>query len=666
MATKFNCIIEEEIAVITFEDKDAPMNTWSAESQAEFGSLMDELAKTIKEGALKGIVIISGKGDTFLAGADLNALLKSSSEEDFYRDAGFLQEILSKLDGLDAVTVAAINGHCMGGGLELALACDARIVKDSKTTTLALPEVGLGLIPAGGGTTRLPRLIGYPGVEAILNQTNFNAKKALEAGIADKIIPAEADLLAEAKAYTRALISGDEALKREAPDFSGIKEEMDKIRKAHLKRARGRMLPAPAAVMKVVEEGVSLPLKEQLELERREFSKTAVSPETQGSIHTFFLVSSSSAKKMLPKGFKPKEIRKAGVLGFGTMGRGIVIEALKYMDIPVVVKDVEAALEPGKEFIKKIIGGDIEKGRFKGDLDAIMQKLITVTDYYAFADVDIVVEAIFEDSAVKAEVYGQLCKALPEDALVVSNTSFLSINELQKSVVNPQRFGGMHFFSPVWRMQLVEIVKGAGTSSETVNNLLAFAGAIRKKPIICKDSPGFVVNAVLDPLMTNGLALAEQGNSIEKIDGAMLSFGMPVGPIRLADEVGLDVSYHIFKERGIEQKTYENLYNAGRYGTKKCGKGLFLADGSVDPEAMQYIAKREEKILSAEEIVSYFITEMVKVGGKLLEDGVIEDPRFIDIGLIWGAGFPADKGGPMKWADLSGISMKLFGKKFYG
>ena len=231
--------------------------------------------------------------------------------------------------------------------------------------------------------------------------------------------------------------------------------------------------------------------------------------------------------------------------------------------------------------------------------------------------------------------------------------------------VKPARFGGIHFFSPVWLMQLVEVIRGERIAQETIDNLLSFAGLIRKRPIVCRDNAGFVVNAMLFPNFVNALKYIEEGNPIEKVDRAMTHFGMPVGPIRLIDEVGIDVLYKIFVGMGIKQETVKSVVEAGRLGLKKSGKGFFLKDGSVDPEVLPLIAKRPPLEVSEEEIKLGLLTAMVQVGKDLLDRKIVDDVRMIDVGIIWGLGFPADKGGPMKWADLIGLSRKLYGKNFY-
>ena len=254
---------------------------------------------------------------------------------------------------------------------------------------------------------------------------------------------------------------------------------------------------------------------------------------------------------------------------------------------------------------------------------------------------------------------------MKEDCIIASNTSSIPLNAMAQYVSRPERFGGAHFFSPVWLMQLVEVIQGAETSRETVDNLLNFAALIRKRPIVCKDHPGFVVNAVLFPYFMKSLEFLEAGNTIENIDGAFTRFGLPVGPIRLMDEVGIDISYNVLKGKGMEQGTLKNVVGDGRMGFKKSGKGFFLEDGSVDPTVLPLISLKEKREISAEQMQTEVLTEMVKIGHALLEKGIVSDPRMIDIGMIWGTGFPADRGGPMKWADLIGLSDELFGKTFY-
>ena len=372
---------------------------------------------------------------------------------------------------------------------------------------------------------------------------------------------------------------------------------------------------------------------------------------------------------MIPKGFDPKPLKKIAMLGFGTMGRGIIIDIVRRMQVPVVVKDLPEALEPGMNFVRKILQGMADKGRLKGSVDDLCGLIKPVSEWTEdFKDIDLVIEAVFEDPALKATVYKELCDTVRDDCLLASNTSSIPISDLAKNVKNPGRFCGAHFFSPVWMMQLLEVIRGEETDEDTISNLLNFCAAIRKRPVVCNDYPGFVVNAMLFPYFIKAYEILESGVPIENIDQAMTGFGFPVGPIKLTDEVGIDVIHFVFT-KSLGQKapeTIENVVKAGRFGRKKSGKGFFLEDGRVDPEVLPLIpTKGEPEDHTLDEIQRLLFVPFVEVGKELLEKKIVSDPRAIDTGAIWGIGFPADKGGPMKWADLTGLSRDLYGRDFY-
>jgi 3-hydroxyacyl-CoA dehydrogenase/enoyl-CoA hydratase/3-hydroxybutyryl-CoA epimerase len=456
-------------------------------------------------------------------------------------------------------------------------------------------------------------------------------------------------------------------LERKAHDFSKIDQAIDQARQEVLKATRGREIPGPMLAIKSIQEGLKVSLDEGLEIEKHNFVEAVLSNEAKGSIHTFFLKTmSDKPKAMMREGFEPRLLNKAAILGFGTMGRGIAIDILRNTEIPVVVKDIHESLEAGKAFVRKIFDGLAEKKKIKSAVNEIMRRL-TITSNYTdeFNDVDLVIEAVYEDIKVKAQVYKEISKTVNADCILATNTSSIPLKALEPYVTHPARFAGAHFFSPVWLMQLVEIIRAEKTSPDTIDSLLNFAGLIRKRPIICNDNPGFVVNAVLFPYFMDALDFVEKGNPVEKVDAAFVQFGMPVGPIRLIDEVGIDVSYNVLVGKGIEQYTLKNAVKDGRLGLKKSGKGFFLEDGSVDPAVLPLISYHEKREMTVEEMQMKVLEDMVTIGKDLLEKGIVEDPRMIDIGMIWGTGFPPDKGGPMKWADLVGLSTKLFGKTFY-
>jgi 3-hydroxyacyl-CoA dehydrogenase/enoyl-CoA hydratase/carnithine racemase len=665
MGNIFNLVVDETgIGTITFDVVGEAMNTWTEEAFISFDRVMRELE--IAKG-IRGIIFISGKPENFLAGANLKMIAQIESADKVRRMLDLFHSSFARLAALGFPSVAAIHGHCLGGGLEFALACTARIAKEGKNTLIGLPECNVGLFPGGGGTQRLPRLIGYSAFELILKGTMLPAAKAYELGIVDRVIPVEGDLPASARTFLEEIIAGKAELKRPVQDFSQIDAVAEMARAGILKATKGREIPGPMLALKAMHEGLKLPLEEGLEREKAWFVEVALSKEAKGSINTFFIKGmTDKPKAMMTRGFVAKPLTKAAVLGFGTMGRGIVIEILRNTKLPVLVKDIPEALEPGKAFVRKIMDGMAEKKRLKEPVDEIMARLTTVSEYTApFAETDIVIEAVFEEIGVKKQVYTELSRIVRDDCIVASNTSSIPITSMAPYVAKPERFGGLHFFSPVWLMQLVEVIRGEQTAQETIDNLLNFAGLIRKRPIVCRDNPGFVVNAMLFPNLVNALQYIEEGNSIEKVDRAMTRFGMPVGPIRLTDEVGIDIPYKVFVGMGIKQDTLKNVVASGRLGLKKSGKGFFLKDGSVDPEVLPLIAKGPAQERSEEEIQMGILTAMVKVGRDLLERKVVDDVRMIDVGMIWGIGFPPDKGGPMKWSDLIGLSRDLFGKNFY-
>jgi len=665
MGRVFNMVVDERgLGVITVDDVDEAMNTWTKAAFIGFDQVMRELE--IAKG-IRGILFISGKPENFLAGANLKWIARIESAEEVERTLELFHGSFNRLATLGFPSVAAIHGHCLGGGLEFALACTGRIAKEGRTTLIGLPECNVGLFPGGGGTQRLPRLIGYPAVELILKGSMLPAAKACEMGIVDRCIPLEGDLLGAAKAFLEEIIAGTANLKRPVQDFSRIDVVAEVARAGILEATRGREIPGPMLALRSMQEGFKVSLAEGLEIEKRNFTEAVLSKEAKGSINTFFLKGmTDKPKAMMTPGFVPREIRGVAVLGFGTMGRGIVIDILRNTFLPVLVKDVPEALGPGKAFVRKILDGMAEKGRLREPVDGILARLTTTSDYTeAFGKADLVIEAVFEEIGVKRQVYGDLCGVVREDCLLASNTSSIPITSMAPHVTHPERFGGLHFFSPVWLMQLVEVIRGEKTSQETIDNLLNFSSLIRKRPIACRDNPGFIVNAMLAPNLALALGYVEQGNPIEKVDRAMTRFGMPVGPIRLIDEVGIDIPCKALAGMGVRQETLKNVVEAGRMGLKKSGKGFFLKDGTVDPEVLPLIAKREPREYSEDEIQMGILAAMVEVGKDLLDRGVVGDVRMIDAGMIWGIGFPPDKGGPMKWGDLIGLSRRLYGKDFY-
>jgi len=663
----FKLDLEDNLGIVTFDVPGEPMNTWTEEALNEFFSLLDDLESKVD---LRGLIFVSGKKGNYHSGANLKFIGSIESREKLSAMLDKTHQAFNRLGRAPFVSLAAINGHCLGGGYEFALACSVRMAQESKTTMIGLPETSLGLFPGGGGTQRLSRLIGPAAIDLILSGKVLPPQKAKEFGMVDKIIDADADLIEESKKYIKNIIEGKEKPERIAHDFSAIDAHAEEARKQVLKSSRGRELPGPLTAIKAIQEGVKLSLEEGLEKEKNYFTDVAFSKEARGSIHTFFL--KTETEKPVAKAspdFKPKSLNKVALLGFGFMGRGIAIELLRRTQLSVVVKDTPEMIEKGTGFVKKMLEDMASKNKLQNSPEELINRLIPISEYNEqLKDADLVIEAVYEDKKVKKEVYGELSSLLNDDCIIVSNTSTIPIDQMAPNVSNPDRFAGLHFFSPVWKMQLVEVVKGAETSLETIANLFNFVGQIKKRPIKCNDNPGFVVNALLLPYFLKMYDLLDQGVPIENIDRAMVKFGLPVGPMRLIDEMGIDVHYYAFLALGVEPPDIVKRAIADeRYGFKKSGKGYFLEDGSVDPGVIPLINPSDfKKAMDLEEIQNILYKTFVEKGKELLEQGVVDSPKAIDVGMIWGVGFPPEKGGPMKWADLTGLSYQVKGSLFYG
>ena len=662
----FKLEMNEGLGVVTFDVPGESVNTWTEEALQEFFGLFDHLET---RNDLEGVVFVSGKANNFHSGANLRMMEQINSRERLSQMLDKTHEAFQHLENAPFPSVAAIKGHCLGGGFEFALACTARLAQESKTTLLGLPETLVGLLPGGGGTQRLSRLIGPPALELIVRGKTLPASRAMDKGLADKLIEEDKNLTDEALLFLRDIVNNKSELKRPQHDFSQIDALASEARKQFLKSTRGRELPGPLKAIEAVREGVKLPLTEGLEVEKNYFIEVALSKESKGSIHTFFLKTATDRpSNMVSPNYKPQTFQKIAVLGFGTMGRGIVIDLLQNLQVPVVVKDEPEALEKGKAFVEKTLQKIASKKQWITPVEEMMQRLLPITEFSEdLKEADLVIEAVYEDLKVKHEVLQEVSSLVREDCLIASNTSTISIDKMAPAVKNPERFAGAHFFSPVWKMELLEVVKGSQTAPETLDALLDFAGKIKKRPVKCNDNPGFVVNALLLPYFMNMYELLKQGISIERIDASMVKFGFPVGPVRLIDEIGLDVQYHSFFAMGLEPPyILKRVIDEGRYGLKKSGKGFFLEDGSVDPEVLPLLQAQEEQVHMSEEDIQYSLYEpMVEKGKELLEKGIVDDPQAIDVAMIWGAGFPPEKGGPMKWADLTGLSKKINQKNFY-
>jgi 3-hydroxyacyl-CoA dehydrogenase/enoyl-CoA hydratase/carnithine racemase len=664
---------EPTIALLEF---DLPGKSVNVLSQSMLGELATHLDALEQRGDLDGLVIASAKPTGFLAGADVRefaaSLATGTSDVATLCHAG--QALFRRLSQVPFVTVAAIHGVCLGGGAELASWCDRRVLSRDPATEFGCPEVKLGLIPGWGGTVRLPRLIGLANaVELITGGESIGATRAEQLGLAWDT-PAPERLITSAIAAIRAGRQHDQYLKdREAAQRSTSMSPTEitflgATASAMIQRETYGNYPAPLLALEVMLEGASASVDEALQREAAAFGQVFGSPVNRALVNVFFLT--DRAKKPLLE--LPHEsagnVQHVGVVGAGIMGAGIAAANIKREVATTLVDVSAAALEKGVREVMQDIA--YNKQTQRPDAARAMHlgaKLHSSTTVTALAECDLVVEAIVETPAAKQQLYAQLEQVLRADAVLASNTSTIPITQLAKTLQRPERFCGIHFFNPVRRMKLVEIIRGEQTSEVTLATAAAFARRIGKFAIVVKDSPGFVVNRLLSPYLNSALALIHDGVSIRDIDRAALKFGMPIGPIALYDLVGLDTAfyagrtmYEAFPERFIASPLLPALMKSGRLGQKN-GLGFYnyqnkRAKAENDPKIEKLLETyiKEKVDIGPEQITWRLFLPMLLEATRVLEEGIVADARDIDLGLIYGLGFPPFKGGLLYWADQLG------------
>jgi 3-hydroxyacyl-CoA dehydrogenase/enoyl-CoA hydratase/3-hydroxybutyryl-CoA epimerase/3-hydroxyacyl-CoA dehydrogenase/enoyl-CoA hydratase/3-hydroxybutyryl-CoA epimerase/enoyl-CoA isomerase len=663
----------EGVGVITFDLPGSRANTLGR-------AVLDELAALVKDLAgradLHGLILRSGKPGMFVAGADLRELgaLRPDPERNRLLVRHGL-DVLAALEALPYPTVAAVEGACLGGGLELALAFDYRLAATHPKTEIGFPEVKVGLIPGWGGTQRLSRLIGPAlACDLIAGGESVKAERAHALGIVWDAVPPD-HLLDEARRLLDwARQSGawrEERRRKQQP--AGLSEEQASFlfavaRAGVLQKTKGHY-PAPLAAVDAIARGCNLPLDEGLKAETDRFVTLAGSPISRNLIAVFFLGQRLQKDPgVADANVKPREVRQVGVLGAGIMGAGIAGAHVR-RDIPVMMLDAAPqALEKGVANITKVLQSRVEIGRMTpAEVVAALARLSATGALAALADRDVVIEAIVENEAAKVQVYRELQPLLRPDAILASNTSTISITRMAQAAERPERFAGMHFFNPVDRMQLVEVIRGERTADETVVTLVALAKRIGKTPIVVRDCPGFLVNRILFPYLNESLVLLEEGAPPRAIDKAATAFGMPMGPVTLNDVVGLDTSLYAgrvvntaFADRAAATRLLDELVAAGRLG-QKSGAGFYsYARGSrgVDDPALEgFLAKVRtgRPDISPEEITDRLFLPMLTEASRVLTEGVVREPGDVDMGLILGIGFPSFRGGLLRWADSLGL-----------
>ncbi len=675
-------INKDGIAIVTFDLPGEKVNKLTRAVMEEFDRLIAEL-----EGKnwIKALVFRSGKERNFIVGADIAEIrdvTEAATGESFARKG---QAIFARLEALPFPTVAAIHGPCMGGGLELALACDYRVVSNDQKTALALPEVKLGIIPGFGGTQRLPRLVGIANaLDMILSGKSVYAKKALKIGLADEVTFKEI-LLDRAIAMARKSTSKPASrVRAKRPLFVRVIEGNPLTRpliyrvaeKNVLRETRGNY-PAPPAALDSVRYGLSHPGESGYLHEAKLLGSLAPTEISKNLISVFYL--SETLKKDLHR--SAVKIVHAGVLGAGIMGGGIA-QLFAEKGMTVRMKDINTkAVGAGLREAYDIYG----KRKKKGILTAIQardgfDRIAGVTDYSGFGNVDIAVEAVVENVDIKKSVLREFERMAKEEAIYASNTSSLSITELASVARRPDNVVGMHFFNPVEKMPLVEIVRGEKTSGEVIAAVSTLSRRLGKLPVVVNDGPGFLVNRILMPYLGEAASMLEQGGSIEGIDGALLQFGMPMGAFILLDEIGIDIAHKVSEIlfKGLGSRVRQSgllgaLYQDGYYG-KKNGKGFYRYQGRkrAAPDASVYgkiPSGSGTGKLSPEEMTERPVLLMVKEAALCLEENIIDRPDLLDGALIFGIGFPPFRGGLLKYADAIGAKgivekLELYAKRY--
>ncbi|MBF5057988.1 NAD-binding 3-hydroxyacyl-CoA dehydrogenase [Alcanivorax sp. 521-1] len=620
------------------------------------------LRQGLDDDQAKALVVI-GEGRTFPAGADIREFGKPPQ-------GPALPDVVAEYEASDKLVVAAIHGTALGGGLEVALGCDYRVAVDS--AKVGLPEVKLGILPGAGGTQRLPRLIGaQKALEVIVAGNPVKAKDALELGIVDELIGG--DLLEGALAFARKLAAGNAPLRR-IRDLQAKKEDPDlfsNFEKSIARKQRG--FKAPFHCIKAVQAAVELPFDEGMKRERELFAELLVSPESRAQRHVFFAEREVAKVPGLPKDTPKRDINQVAVIGAGTMGGGIAMNFAN-AGIPVKILEVkEDALEKGIAVIRKNYENTAKKGRITAqqveDRMALIQPTLSYDD---LSDVDLVIEAVFENMDVKKAVFSELDRVCKPGAILATNTSTLDVNRIAEFTQRPEDVMGMHFFSPANVMKLLENVRGEKTADDVVATVMDLSRRIGKVGVLVGVCHGFVGNRMLHKRQAEAIQLVNEGASPAQVDKVLFDLGFPMGPFAMSDLAGMDVGYRIREELRKEdpdnappRNWTDELVEQGRLGQKTQAGVFDYKEGDRTPvpssEVDALIAKfREEQGIQAREVSDQEILErcmyvMVNEGAKILEEGIAARPLDVDVIWIYGYGFPVYRGGVLFWADSVGV-----------
>ena len=680
------------VAEIVFDDPGGRANILSTPVMEE----LDRLVRSL-EGRkdLKALLVKSGKPSMFIAGANVSEIAGLESAEEARTKAGQGQEVFNRLEDLPFPSIALIDGACLGGGLELSLACDYRIVTDNPKTKLGLPETSLGIIPGFGGTYRLPKVVGLTqALPMILTAKPVDGKKAAKIGLADAYYP-----VAFAEDWTRMFIEGLGGKKRRRKRPGGRKRpfavrflEGPLGRRMVYRRARtdvakktGGHYPAQPAAIEVVRKNYGSSRTRAMRTERDRFGRLATTSVARHLVGLYFAGERAKKHEILKTEGEPRALGTAAVLGAGVMG-GKIAWLFTKADIPVAMKDIAAeALQQGFSEARSIYDQLKARGKYdEREINLKMHHLTGTLDYAAIGDPDVVVEAVVENLEIKKKVLAEVEQRVGADTIIVSNTSSLSIGEMADALEHPERFAGMHFFNPPNRMPLVEVIAGEKTDRGVLRDVGKLALGLGKTPVFVDNRPGFLVNRLLMPYLNEAVIMAEEGHDYTRIDKLVADFGMPMGPFTLLDEIGIDVAHEVaqvlkaaYGERMETGSVFEEVKDRTDLLGKKSGKGFFIYGGGSgdttgrkrkkgrgktepNPETATMLRKhatRNATELTDEEMVQRPLFAMLNEAARALEEKSVGSAWELDLALIMGTGFPPFRGGLLVYADELGLGV---------
>lgn len=671
--SNINLEIKQNVATLVFDLKDEKVNKLSFEILKEF----DEKLNQIKEdSSIKALVIDSAKKDIFIAGADIKEIEKLKDEKEVYEALMEVHEIFNKLENLQIPTIAYINGACMGGGLELALACKYRIITTNPKTKIAFPEVKLGIFPGFAGTIRAPKIIGLiNALDLILSGKTIDAKKAYKINLADAIFDdAQKEFMLED--FVKKAIYGtfEKKVSFNLLNYAPFNEFIFRKAYKNLEAKVNQDFKAPYIALEVIKVTINKELEDSIKIEAKEFSKLAVTKESKNMIKLFFLF--EKLNKNYEKTSNP--ISNAVVLGNGVMGKGIIYLFSKYLkDVRIKLRDLSQAHEILKD-VAKIYDYSIKsRSMTKNQVDFKLNKISYTDKFVGFRNFDFVIEAIIEDEKTKKETYKELEKIINENTIIATNTSSISIEKLGSEIKNKENFLGVHFFNPVNLMPLVEIIPTKHTSKETINKVCEMLISCGKTPIVVKDCAGFIVNRILLPYLNEAAFILEEGSKIERIDSIMKDFGMPMGPFTLADTVGIDIGYKVatilneaYGSRMPISSIIEKMYEKNLLGVKtKAGFYEYESKDKYSNVHVTSMLENNSRIFEEKEILERCLYIMINEASRCLEENIVTEASIIDFAMITGTGFPAHKGGLLSYANEIGLknileSLRKFEKEY--